>query len=189
MKHFLVLAFVALPITMHAQTPIARGVTIASDSTIKVIYRNKLKPVTQTAYYLNGTFFGSSMPSINPNTIESIDVLHADTINGIQYNGKILIKTKVSYTPKPITLNELKFKYTNITDNPVVFMIDGDIINADYDKYLIDENNVLQIIVDEINNPKEKLQLEFVKVLTKTEENIKKSKEIRIRGNEVTSNK
>lgn len=180
MKHLLLFLFVASCTTMYAQT--------SNDSSIKVTYTNKLKLETPPAYYLNGKFIGGSLPGINPNTIESITVLKgADTINGMQYNGRILIKTKLSYTPKLVTLNELKFKYTNLADKSVVFMIDGSIINADYDKYLVDENNVLQIIVDDINNPKEKIQLELVKVLTKTDENIKKSKEIRIRGNEVTA--
>jgi len=181
MKQFLLLLLIASGTTTYAQT--------SNDSTIKVIYHNKLKLDTPPAFYLNGTFIGGSLPGINPNTIESIDVLKGtDTVNGIQYNGKVLIRTKVGYTPNLITLNELKFKYTNPSDKSVVFMIDGTIINADYDKYLVDEHNVLQIIVDDINNPKEKIQLELVKVLTKTEENIKRSKEIRIRGSEVSSN-
>ncbi|MDH7460133.1 hypothetical protein QEG73_02545 [Chitinophagaceae bacterium 26-R-25] len=180
MKHLFLLLLIASCTTMYAQT--------SNDSTIKVTYANKLKLETPTAYYLNGKFIGNSLPCINPNTIESITVLKADTINGTRYDGKILIKTKASYVPKLITLNELKFKYTNPADKSVIFMIDGSIITADYDKYLVDENNVLQIIVDDINNPKEKIPLELVKILTKTEENIKKSKEIRIRGNEMTAN-
>jgi hypothetical protein len=176
---------------MQAQIPGMPGVTIQNpnDSTIRVIYTNKIKPATQTAFYINGTFVGTAIPGLNPSQIESITVLKADTINGVKYDGKVLIKTKSAYTPKIITLSDLKFKYTNIADKPVVFMIDGSIINADYDKYLIDEKNVLQIIVDDINNPKENLQLELVKILTRTEENIKKSKEIRIRGHEVAAAK
>jgi hypothetical protein len=170
----------AFSTTIYAQT--------SADSTIKVTYTNKIKAATQTAYYLNSKFVGSSLPGLNPALIEKVTILKvSDTINGVQYSGKLFVVTKDTYTPKLITLNDLKYKYTNIADKSVVFMIDGDIVNADYDKYLIDENNVLQIIVDDINNPKEKIQLELIKVLTKTEENIKKSKEIRIRGHEVAT--
>jgi hypothetical protein len=188
MKHILLLAFIAFSVTMQAQIPIYKGIAIDNDSIIKVTYTNKLNPAMQPAVYLNDKFVGSSLATLNPNAIESITVTKGiDTINGVQYNGKLLIKSKSDYVPKLITLNELKFKYTNLADKHVVFMIDGNIINADYDKYLVDEHNVLQIIVDDINNPKENIQLELVKVLTRTEENIKKSKEIRIRGNEVTT--
>jgi hypothetical protein len=68
-------------------------------------------------------------------------------------------------------------------------MIDGNVINADYDKYMVDENYILQIIVDEVKNEKEKIDFELIKLLTRSEPNIKKSKEIRIRGNEVSLNK
>jgi hypothetical protein len=181
MKHILLLASIAFSTTMYAQN--------STDSSIKVTYTNKLKLATQPAFYLNDKFIGSSPSGLNPNMIESITVRKGTvTIDGIQYNGQIFVKTKAAYAPKLITLNELKFKYTNLADKSAVFMIDGDIINADYDKYLVDENNIFQIIVDDINNPKEKIQLELVKVLTKTDENIKKSKEIRIRGNEMTAN-
>lgn len=61
-------------------------------------------------------------------------------------------------------------------------MIDGNLINADYDRYLIDENYVLQIVVDDIQNDKQKIDLGLIKLLTRSEENIKKSKEIRIQG-------
>lgn len=107
----------------------------------------------------------------------------------IQYYGQIYIKTKSEYNLKLITLTSLKEKYTNLENQPVVFMIDGNIVNGDYDKFVVDENYILQIIIDNIKNEKENIDLKIVKLLTKSEENIKKSNEIRIRGNEVTLNK
>ena len=68
-------------------------------------------------------------------------------------------------------------------------MIDGSIINADYDKYMVDESYLLTLIVDKIENSKENISLGLIKLVTKSAENIKKSKEIRIRGTEVAINK
>lgn len=180
MKHLFLLLLIASGTTMYAQT--------SADSSIKVSYAKQLKVVTPSAFYLNDQFIGNTLWGINLNSIESVNVVkEAATINGIQYNGKIFVKTKTTYVLKLITLNDLKFKYTNLTSPSVLFMIDGNIVNADYDKCLVDENNVLQIFVDDFNNPKEKLQLTVVKILTKTDDNIKKAKEVRIRGNEMTS--
>ena len=66
-------------------------------------------------------------------------------------------------------------------------MIDGNIINGnyEYDKYMIDENNLLRIIVDKIENTKEKIDLGVIKLLTKSDENMKKLNEIKIRGTEI----
>ena len=81
-----------------------------------------------------------------------------------------------------ISLNDLKSKYTNLKNTPTIFMIDNEIINGDYDKYIVDENYLLRISIETIENRKEKLHFNLIQILTKTEENIRKSKEIIIRG-------
>ena len=53
-------------------------------------------------------------------------------------------------------------------------MINGNVINADYDKYMIDENYVLQMVVDNIKNEKEKINMLLINLMTKSKENIKK---------------
>ena len=73
-------------------------------------------------------------------------------------------------------------KYTNIKDNSTIFKIDDEVINADYENNLVDENYILKIIVEKFENKNEKLNVNFINLITKSEENIKKSKEIRIRG-------
>jgi hypothetical protein len=153
---------------------------------LKVVYADKESQVNKPAYFLNGKLVSETLlTSINPDQIETINVVKDKIqIDNIIYYGQIHIKTKSSYTPVLISLTDLKNKYTNMKDKPVVFMIDGGIINADYDRYIVDENNLLTIIVDKIENTKEKIDLGLIKLLTKSDVNIKKSKEIRIRGTE-----
>ena len=67
-------------------------------------------------------------------------------------------------------------------------MIDGNIVNADYDNYVIDEDNLLTIIVDKFQNAKERIDMGLIKLLTKSEENIKDRKKIILRGTEGTVN-
>jgi hypothetical protein len=181
MKQLFILSFILLSSLVHGQTT-------SADSTIKVRYADNTNSGKQPAYFINGKFAGSSL-SVKPDDIDSIRVVKEEfRFENIKYNGQIHIFTKKNYSPKLITLTALKEKYTNLGTKPVVFTIDGSIVNSDYDKYLVDENNLLQIVVDKIIIAKENPDLGLIKLLTKSEENIKKSKEIILRGNDVTMN-
>jgi hypothetical protein len=151
-----------------------------NDTVIKVVYKieNEKKP----AFFLNGKITNESvLKSIDPKSIVTVKVEKENIeIENVQYFGKVLIET--SYKPKLISLNDLKLKYTSLKENPTVFLIDNEVINADYKKYQVDENYILKIIVEKFENQNEKLDVNFVYLLTKSEENIRKSKEIRIRG-------
>lgn len=170
------------------------GVNPKRDTTLRVIHVDRNKPERQPVFVINGKYVinQSLVNSLDPKWIENIEVANGDTlINNVQYNGKIRIKTKsdYNYNPKPISLTELKNKYTEFKGKPVIFMIDGNIVNADYDNYVIDENNLLTIMVDKFQNTKESIDLGLIKLLTKSEENIKKREQIILRGTEVTINK
>jgi len=162
------------------------------DTTLRVIHVDRNKVERQPAFIINGKYVmnQSLVSSLNPNWIENIKVAKGDTIiNNVQYIGIIRIKTKSDYNPKTISLTELKNKYTEFKNKPVIFMIDGNIVNADYDNYVIDENNVLTIIVDKFQNTKESIDWGLIKLLTKSEENIKKRDQIIFRGAEIMINK
>lgn len=165
--------------------------TPESDTALRVIYVDREKTDRPSAIFINGKFvMNEAFSSLDPKWIEKIDVVKGDTlIDNIAYNGQIHIKTKSDYVPKIISLTDLKKKYTDFKGKPVVFMIDGNFVNANYDNYLVDENNLLTIIVDKIQTDKEKIDLGLIKLLTKSEENIKKRKQIIIRGTEVSINK
>ena len=152
-----------------------------NDSTIQVVNANS-ENSKKVAYYLNNELVSSTI-FINPNIIEGINVVH-DTMElyGVKYYGKIFIKTKLAYKPKIISLTSLKEKYTNLQNQPSIFMIDGIIINEDYDHYIVDENFILKIIIDKIQNEKQNINIGLIKILTRSEENIRKSKNIIIRG-------
>ncbi len=162
-----------------------------NDSILKVYYDTTLLAVPNQAFIINGQFL-SSFSTINPNLIESIDVIKRDTtIAHVQYYGIIKIRTKPDHNIKPISLTQLKLKYTNLKNNTAVFIVDNQIINTgDYGNYFVDENFIFKIIVQKITNEKEGLELNVVKLFTKSEENILKSKDIRLRGlQDMTMNK
>lgn len=199
MKQLLFFTAITLAITASGQTKDNKAsstflntIVQQSDTALQVIYVEKNKSNQQPAYFINGRFIkNSSLPSnINPQTIDSLEVLKRDTlIDKVPYSVQVYIKTKEGFVPKFITLNELKNKYTNLQGKPAVIMLDGNFINADYDNYSVDENNLLTIIIDNLQMAQGKIDLGLIKILSKTEENIKARKQIILRGAELTMNK
>jgi hypothetical protein len=188
MKTLLILTFAVWSTSTFGQTPSNKE--LEKDTSIKVVYANKESNINKPAYFLNGKFVSETLlGTLDPNQIDSINVKGNIQIDNIRYSGQIHIKTKSSYAPKLISLTDLKEKYTNLKNKSVVFMIDGIIINDDYDTYMVDESYLLTIIVDKIENTQEKIDLGLIKLLTRSDENIKKSKEIRMRGTEAALSK
>lgn len=115
-----------------------------------------------------------------------IDSIHVENkeikLNGITYYGKISIKTKAGYEPQFISLNNIKLQHTLIRNEPVLFMIDDEFVKEDYDQYLVDLKYILKIIIDKIDLPDNKHPVNVIRLLTRSEENIRKSKEIHLRG-------
>lgn len=183
----LLIAFVTINVsgqTTQIKVPLVRWNTQPkSPIDNKVSYVNSNNSESP-AYYLNGQLLSETiLMTLDPEKIDSIHVSRQETVVDSQkYYGQIFIITKQDYKPGLISLNDLKSKYTNLKNEPTIFMINNEIIKEDYDKCIVDENYLLNISIEKIDLDKEKLHFRFIKILTKTEENIKKSKEIRIRG-------
>lgn len=155
-----------------------------NDTIITVNYLNKIESNRKPAYFINGELTNESvLKTLNPSIIATVNVEKGNIeIENVNYDGKLYIVTKSTYKPKLISLSNLKLKYTSIKENSTIFKIDNEIINADYGNYVVDENYILKINVEKFENSEEKLKFNIVNLITKTEENIKKSKEIIIRG-------
>ena len=161
-----------------------------NDTIIKVVYKNEIENNKKPAYFINGKIFNESiLKTLNPNEIATVNVEKMDSeIDNVNYFGEIKIETKSNYNPKLISLNNLKAKYLKFKENQTIFKIDNEIVNEDYDNFMVDEKFILKIIVEKYENKEEKLNVSFVNLITKTEENIKKSKEIIIRGKDEFEN-
>ena len=156
------------------------------DTIIKVSYVNKVISDKKPAFYLNGKFMDESiMKTMNFKYIEDLRIERQDImVENKKFYGQTFIKTKSNYKVQPISLTDLKLKHTDLKNTSTIFMIDNEIINENYDNFLVDENNILSISVEKIENRNDRLKFNLVKIWTRTEENIRKSKEIIIRGNE-----
>lgn len=164
----------------------ARHEKTDNDTIPSVIFVTTNNTDHQSAYFINGKHSTESiLRTIDPQFVDSIKVLKEEIeIEGKIYYGQLYIQMKKDYNPKLISLTDLKLKYKTQGNTSTIFMIDNDIIKGDYSKCIVDEKYILRILVDKIENKEENLQVDIIRLLTKTEENIKKSKEIIIRGRE-----
>lgn len=165
------------------------GQTTQNDTIPTVVNIQPINTDRYPLYTLNGQQISlSTLNTINPKIIDSINVEKKEIkLNGTTYYGKVSIKMEGGYRPQFVSLNNLKLKYTQIKNEPVIFMLDNEFIKEDYDQYIVDQNYILKIIVDKIDMPDNKLQINVIRLLTRNEENIRKSKEIHIRGSEINA--
>ncbi len=161
-----------------------------NDSIPEIIYtkeKREIKPII----VINGKNCGSEMLAINPIQIESINIKKRKLkIGGKEYYGKIIIETKPNYHPKMISLRDLVEKYTELKNDNLIFSIDGGVINANEKEVFVDEKYIIHIIVIELNRTEKAKDVYFIKILTRTPENLKKANTvvIRIRGSESIMN-
>jgi hypothetical protein len=154
------------------------------NSPLKVIYLVKDKPDRQPAYFIDGKHISETViRTINPQLIDSISVVKKEiTIEDKKYYGQLYLKMKDNYKPKIISLTDLKTKYTEQSNTPSIFMIDDEIVKSDYCNFFVDENYILKMEIQNIVDEKEHLNVNIIRLITKTKENIEKANEIRIRG-------
>jgi hypothetical protein len=156
--------------------------SFVNDTIIDVVYKKKNDNKKIPAFFVNGELVNESVTNnIDPEVIENVKIEKQNfEFDNVKYFGKILIETQKNYKPKFVSLNKLKLKYTTLNENSIIFQIDNEIITADYNKYLVDENYILRIVVETYEN--EKLNVSFINLITKSKENIKQSKDIIIHG-------
>lgn len=185
MKSLLTLVIFALSINIYGQDSVKNNHISDIATIIKVTYNptNYYRKTPKPAFFIDSIFVNSStISAFDPDVIEKMIVIKEKIeIYGKEYFGQIYITTKDSYTPKLISLYDLQLKHTNIKNGSTVFFIDDNIVKEDVSKCKIDENYVLEIIVNNIITQQENTKLSIIRIITKTEENIIKSKKILIR--------
>lgn len=199
MKKLIILALAIGPTNIFGQTPINKTNDVSklheqtpNDTAVYTLITIAAgKQARKTAYFLNDRFIKYSLlVSINPELMESLKVIYKPVeIDSVKYEKQIHLIAKNNYFPKAISLPNLITKYYTIgfKSDSLIFMIDGNVIHGDYNTYEIDENNLLAVTWDS-QNEGDKIKLQFVKLTTRSEENIKSFKKgnIWMRGDGVT---
>ena len=185
--------------TSKGDTKVRKPMYYENDTIPKVFYSNNKKSKNYhhnnnipVLYILDGEQIKDGLSSISPNRIESVKVEKDPIIiEGIEYSGKIIIKTKKDYFPNIMTVSDLISEYTKAEN--YIFSIDGNIINADKNTYLIDKRDIMKINIKELNKVNLSFKIFYISILTRSKKNLKKANEIksniRIRGSELTASK
>lgn len=180
MKKILIILVSILTANAFGQKKNENSQTLSEqDTIIKVVHVIKYKNPKGPAYFLNGELVNQSvLKFLDTNKIENIKTEHENIeTGGAKYEGKVIIETKNNYKPNLISLNELRKRYTEVDESSALFQINNEIVDGDYNTFLIDKNYILKITINKLENP----NLSVIKVISKSEENIKKSNEIMIR--------
>ncbi|MCH2084209.1 MAG: hypothetical protein MK226_17565 [Saprospiraceae bacterium] len=198
MKKILLLILILSSFNLISQIPVDTlvGKLSGLKTGVRVIYsENDTVPVvvnlkegdegTNVLFYLNEEIVDEQIiNAINPNQIKEVKIeKESIQFNEVKYDGIVYIRIKENYTPKFISLNELKEKYLNLSDNAsTLFMLNEEIIDMDYDSFIVDEKYILKIETQAIKNSKEQLDMNIIKVITRTKSNIEKANTIIIKG-------
>jgi hypothetical protein len=155
-----------------------------TDSTSVKVFHQRTPVTDNIAFIINGQLIpGFDMASLDIHMIDTFNIYKRDTtVNGHTYSASILISTKKEYTPEYITLNDLKRKHTSVESGPNIFMIDDRIISDNYDRVMVDEKHILKIEVSKIRNPEENLDVNVIRLSTKSKTNTENAKKFMIRG-------
>jgi hypothetical protein len=129
------------------------------------------------------------MEYIDPNDIESVNVIKKDTtINGVLYHGQIYITSKESKKYNFMSLEQIKFEFTKIKTNDVVYMVNGVLIKDDIEAFKLDRRYILNVEVTNseafYNFRKSDTKFDIINILGKTKENIETKNKILLRGYE-----
>ena len=131
----------------------------------------------------------NSMEYIDPNKIESINVIKKDTtINGVLYRGQINITSKNPKKYDFISLDQIKSEFTKIKSNDVIYMVNRAFITDNIETFKLDRNYILEV---EVTNSEEFYNLrnsnakfDIINILGKTKENLENKNKILLRGHE-----
>lgn len=119
--------------------------------------------------------------TLNPDKLESFSVEKRATVDGVQTKDKMIITTKSKRSTSVISLPDLLKKYKIPKSGRMIFSIDGEIVNENVEAMHVDESHLMQITVINLDKVDANGDLVYLKILTRTPENLKKANTIYIR--------
>ena len=144
----------------------------------------------QPALFLDSVSISSNtMKYINPDDIKSINSIKKDTVvNNSLYSEQIHIRSK---NPKKyifLSLEQIKYVYTTVEKNAVIYMINGEFIKEDIDTFKLDQNYILKVEVtnsnDFYNLRKSESKFDIINILGKTKQNLDPKNRTSLKGYE-----
>ncbi len=126
---------------------------------------------------------------IDPNDIESVNIIKNDTlIDNVLYQGQLFISLKKSKKYDFLTLKQIKSEFTKIKSNKGIYVVNGAFIKNNIETFKLDRNYILEVEVTNseafYNLRKSDTKFDIINILGKTKENLEKSTQVILRGQE-----
>ncbi|CAH0295553.1 hypothetical protein [Chryseobacterium sp. Bi04] len=140
-------------------------------------------PSNNIAYFVNTKHYNYLFfQSLDINKIGNVNIVNKNiAVDGKNYSGAMYMSTKNNYQPQAIDLKDIKSKYAKDQSLPCQYFFNGSLIQDLERNYSIDNNNILEVSSHIYENKEENLKINIIEIFTKSEENIRKSKEIILR--------
>ncbi len=144
-----------------------------TDTLPKVVYKDLDERPLPKIEMQGRTYLGDAMRSLKPEEVQSIDVDKTRQV--------MIIELKPGYHPILMSLSDIKKKYTNLKSEHVIFRIEDHFVQHDPNEVLVDESNIMLISISPIKFIGDLEDLFMVTLVPRTDKNLKKLNEIRIR--------
>ena len=141
-----------------------------TDTLPKVVYKDLDERPLPKIEMQGRTYLGDAMRSLKPEEVQSIDVDKTRQV--------MLVELKPGYHPVLMSLSDIKKIYKS---EHAIFWIEDHFVQRDPNEVLVDESNIMLISISPIKFFGGLEDLYMVTLVPRTDKNLKKLNEIRIR--------
>jgi len=144
-----------------------------TDTLPKVVYKDLNETPLPQLEMQGKNYLGDAMRSLKSEGVKSVDIN--------KERGVVVIELAPGYNPILTSLSDIIKKYTNIKSEHVIFRIEDKFVQNNPNEVLVDASNIMLISISPVKFVGDLEDLYMVTLVPRTDKNIKKFNEIRIR--------
>ncbi|WP_104381337.1 hypothetical protein [Sphingobacterium sp. HMA12] len=167
---FSLLSFLGLSLTYGQQL---KPLYSKTDTLPKVAYKDLNETPLPKIEMQGKNYLGEAMRSLKSEGVKSVDIN--------KERGVVIVELKPEYHPVLMSLSDIKKKYTNVKSEHVIFRIEDSFVQNNPKEVLVDASNIMLISVSLVKFVSDIEDLYMITLIPRTDKNIKKFNEIRIR--------
>jgi|GEM_PF-1045201 len=167
---FSLLSFLGLSLTYGQQL---KPLYSKTDTLPKVVYKDLNETPLPKIEMQGKNYLGDAMRSLKSEGVKSVDIN--------KERGVVIIELTPEYKPVLMSLSDIIKKYTNIKSEHVIFRIEDNFVQNNPNEVLVDASNIMLISVSPVKFIGDLEDLYMVTLVPRTDKNVEKLNEIRIR--------
>ncbi|WP_293944780.1 MULTISPECIES: hypothetical protein [unclassified Sphingobacterium] len=167
---FSLLSFFGLSLTYGQQL---KPLYSKTDTLPRVVYKDLNERPLPKLEMQGKNYLGDGMLSLKSEGVKSVDIN--------KEKGAVVIEFTPEYHPVLMSLSDIKKKYTNLKSERVIFRIEDNFVQNNPNEVLVDASNIMLISVSPVKFIGDLEDLYMVTLVPRTDKNVEKMNEIRIR--------